>query len=105
MKGKGFGSFNMLSTLLLVGLSVASTAASAISRQIQLGDIEYFVPPEPAWKLNKWNISAQNEEFIPLTVVKLKGAPTEASIISALEEYEKDDVWTKHFTQSMFRIL
>ncbi|GKU07434.1 glutamyl-trna amidotransferase subunit a [Fusarium langsethiae] len=87
-----------MTPVFILGLIYISSATASVSRQIQLGDLEYFVPPEPAWKLKGWNASAHNGDFTPLTVVKLSEAPTEVRISHALKEYEKDDVWTKHFT-------
>jgi hypothetical protein len=87
-----------LSTLLL-GISYVATVSASVSRQIQLGKYEYFVPPTPAWKLDSWNVSAEHDEFTPLTVVKLNGTANTARVSSALREYEDDDVWTKAFAQ------
>lgn len=87
-----------LSTLLL-GISYAAAVSASVSRQIQLGKHEYFVPPTPAWKLDSWNVSAEHDEFTPLTVVKLNGTANVARVSSALKKYEDDDVWTKAFAQ------
>ncbi|RGP60987.1 glutamyl-trna amidotransferase subunit a [Fusarium sporotrichioides] len=89
-----------MTPVFIIGLICISGAAASVSRQIQLGDIEYFVPPEPVWKLQDWNASAHNDEFTPLTVVELNDTATEARISHALKQYEKDDVWTKHFTNN-----
>jgi hypothetical protein len=91
------------STLVLGIFYLAGVSASSVSRQIQLGDHEYFVPPSPAWKLDSWNASADHaDEFTPLTVVKLNQTANAEHVASALGEYEKDDVWTKEFTQGEF---
>ncbi|KAF4345754.1 glutamyl-tRNA(Gln) amidotransferase subunit A [Fusarium beomiforme] len=91
------------SSLLLGLFYLACVSASSVSRQIQLGDHEYFVPPTPAWTLDSWNVSADHaDEFTPLTVVKLNGTASEEAIVSELGEYEKDDVWTKEFTQALY---
>jgi hypothetical protein len=89
----------MALSILLLGISYISAVSASVSRQIQLGEYEYFVPPTPAWKLDSWNVSAEHEEFTPLTVVKLNGTANAARVSSALEEYEDDDVWTKSFAQ------
>ncbi|KAF5620711.1 monocarboxylate transporter 4 [Fusarium sp. NRRL 25303] len=70
--------------------------------QIQLGDNEYFVPPTVAWRLNSWNASADADEFTPLTVVELNQTANVERVSSALGEYEKDDVWIKEFTQTLY---
>ncbi|KAH7262788.1 hypothetical protein BKA59DRAFT_505813 [Fusarium tricinctum] len=90
-----------LSTLLL-GISYVAAVSASVSRQIQLGKHEYFVPPTPAWKLDSWNVSAEHDEFTPLTVVKLNGTANTARVSSALKEYEDDDVWTKAFAQAIY---
>ncbi|KAM0296943.1 hypothetical protein ACHAPM_010129 [Fusarium culmorum] len=88
-----------MTPFLILGVLYIAGVAASVSRQIQLGDLEYFIPPEPAWKLKDWNVSAHNDEFTPLTVVGLSGLPTNGRISLAAKAYEKDDVWTKHFTQ------
>jgi hypothetical protein len=89
----------MALSILLLGISYISAVSASVSRQIQLGEYEYFVPPTPAWKLDSWNVSAGHEEFTPLTVVKLNGTANAARVSSTLEEYEDDDVWIKAFAQ------
>ncbi|KAF4435214.1 Glutamyl-tRNA(Gln) amidotransferase subunit A [Fusarium austroafricanum] len=90
------------STLALGVFYLVTASASSVSRQIQLGDHEYFVPPNPTWKLDLWNTSAEHGEFTPLTVVKLNQTANGERVASALGEYEKDDVWTKSFTQALY---
>lgn len=90
------------STLVLGIFYLAGVSAASVSRQIQLGDHEYFVPPTAAWKLNSWDASVSADEFTPLTVVKLNRTANAERVASALGEYEKDDVWTKEFTQGKF---
>ncbi|KAJ4251864.1 hypothetical protein NW762_011161 [Fusarium torreyae] len=91
------------STLALGIFYLATVSASSVSRQIQLGKHEYFVPPTAAWKLDSWNTSAECEdEFVPLTVVKLSESANAARVASALSKYEKDDVWTPYFTQAIY---
>ncbi|KAL6922844.1 hypothetical protein FSST1_000118 [Fusarium sambucinum] len=90
--------FVLTSSLLYITGVVAS-----VSRQIQLGDLEYFVPPEPAWKIKDWNFSAPGEEFTPITVVNIIEDPKGLLNIShSLEGFEKDDVWTEHFANVMY---
>lgn len=86
------------STLVLGVFYLAGVSAASVSRQIQLGDHEYFIPPTAAWKLDSWNASV-SDEFTPLTVVKLNQTANAERVASALETYENDDVWTKEFTQ------
>jgi hypothetical protein len=90
------------STLVLGIFYLAGVSAASVSRQIQLGDHEYFVTPTAAWKLNSWDASVSADEFTPLTVVKLNQTANAERVASALGEYEKDDVWTKEFTQGKF---
>ncbi|KAH7144798.1 amidase signature domain-containing protein [Fusarium sp. MPI-SDFR-AT-0072] len=90
------------STLVLGIFYLAGVSAASVSRQIQLGDHEYFVPPTAAWKLDSWNASADADEFTPLTVVKLNQTANAERVASALGDYEKDDVWTKEFTQALY---
>ncbi|KAF5022967.1 hypothetical protein F66182_4979 [Fusarium sp. NRRL 66182] len=82
---------------------LAAASASSVSRQIELGDCEYFVPPTAAWKLDSWDTSAEHEdEFTPLTVVRLNQTVNAASIASALTKYaEVDDVWTPSFAKTL----
>ncbi|KAF5701595.1 glutamyl-tRNA(Gln) amidotransferase subunit A [Fusarium mundagurra] len=90
---------------LVVGIFCFVTlgvSAASVSRQIQLGDHEYFVPPTAAWTLDSWDAEVGAEEFTPLTVVKLNGTANAERVASALGEYEKDDVWTKEFTQALY---
>jgi hypothetical protein len=89
------------STLVVGIFYLAVVSAASVSRQIQLGDHEYFVPPTAAWTLDSWDADADAEEFTPLTVVKLNGTANAERVAAALGEYEKDDVWTKEFTQGM----
>ncbi|KAG5764035.1 hypothetical protein H9Q72_007882 [Fusarium xylarioides] len=90
------------STLVVGIFYLAGVSAASVSRQIQLGDHEYFVPPTAAWKLDSWNVSADADEFTPLTVVKFNGTANAERVASVLGEYEKDDVWTKEFTQALY---
>ncbi|KAI1063483.1 hypothetical protein LB506_012788 [Fusarium annulatum] len=90
-----------LSTLVLGVFYLAGVSAASVSRQIQLGDHEYFVPPTAAWKLDSWNASV-GDEFTPLTVVELNQTANVERVASALETYEKDDVWTKEFAQALY---
>ncbi|KAJ4033223.1 hypothetical protein NW761_012655 [Fusarium oxysporum] len=90
------------STLVLGIFYLAGVSAASVSRQIQLGNHEYFVPPTAAWKLDSWDVSVSADEFTPLTVVKLNQTANAERVASALGEYEKDDVWTKEFTQALY---
>ncbi|CEI42154.1 unnamed protein product [Fusarium venenatum] len=95
----------MKSVLPLSLLCITSVVAS-VSRQIQLGDLEYFVPPEPVWKIKDWNFSAPGEEFTPITVVNIIEDPTGLLNIShSLEGFEKDDVWTEHFANANSSVM
>lgn len=93
---------------LTVGLLQASlTTAASVSRQIQLGSDEYFLPPTPAWKFDSWSAKDLNgdDEFVPLTVVTLEDKTVKAeSIVSVLDKYNAtDDVWTSYFTEGKQR--
>ncbi|KAF4971550.1 hypothetical protein FZEAL_9834 [Fusarium zealandicum] len=90
------------SLLALFYLAVAS--ASTVSRQIQLGDDEYFLPPTAAWKLESWDVDAKHtDEFTPLTVVNLNDTADAARVSLALKKYdEADDVWTASFAQVLY---
>lgn len=89
--------------LLVLGIFVAVASALSVSRQIQLGDHEYFVPPTASWKLESWVYKNGTEEFVPLTVVHLNDTVNAASVASVLVEYEKDDVWTASFAEGKFQ--
>ncbi|UZP46539.1 hypothetical protein NXS19_014351 [Fusarium pseudograminearum] len=91
-----------MTPFLILGVLYIAGVAASVSRQIQLGDLEYFIPPEPAWKLKDWNVSAHDGEFTPLTVVGPSGLPIDGRINLAAMAYERDDVWTKHFTQVLY---
>ncbi|KAJ4181844.1 hypothetical protein NW755_010843 [Fusarium falciforme] len=84
---------------LVLSIFVAVASALSVSRQIQLGHYEYFVPPTASWKLESWDYKAGTDEFVPLTVVHLNDTVNAASVASALVEYEKDDVWTASFAE------
>lgn len=77
--------------------------AASISRHVQLGDHEYFLPPQAAWSFSGWHQSLLNssDELIPLTVVHLNNStPDPEHIQTTLEKYRKtDDVWTPDFTE------
>ncbi|QPC72143.1 hypothetical protein HYE68_002895 [Fusarium pseudograminearum] len=88
-----------MTPFLILGVLYIAGVVASVSRQIQLGDLEYFIPPDPAWKLKDWNVSARDDEFTPLTVVGPSGLPIDGRINLAAMAYERDDVWTKHFTQ------
>ncbi|KAF5543968.1 glutamyl-tRNA(Gln) amidotransferase subunit A [Fusarium mexicanum] len=90
------------STLVVGIFYLAGVSAASVSRQIQLGEHEYFVPPTVAWKLDSWNASADVDEFTPLTAVKLNETANAERVASVLGEYEKDDVWTKEFAQVLY---
>ncbi|KAM5341166.1 hypothetical protein ACJ41O_015275 [Fusarium nematophilum] len=77
-----------------------SVASASVSRQIQLGDNEYFVPPTTAWKLESWD---SDDEFTPLTVVHLNDTPNAARVATVLNEYkDTDDVWTPSFAKVLY---
>ncbi|KAF4435586.1 Glutamyl-tRNA(Gln) amidotransferase subunit A [Fusarium acutatum] len=90
------------STLVVGIFYLACVSAASVSRQIQLGDHEYFVPPTAAWTLDSWDVSVDAEEFTPLTVVGLNQTANAERVASVLGEYEEDDVWTKEFTQVLY---
>ena len=92
--------FLTLARLAAFQSSLAS--AAYISRQIQLGSNEYFLPPTPAWSFENWSSGAvkSNDEFIPMTVVELNGSASPWDVAEVLKRYESDDdVWTPSFTE------
>ncbi|KAF4466356.1 Glutamyl-tRNA(Gln) amidotransferase subunit A [Fusarium albosuccineum] len=94
----------MASLLVQLGLFYLATAsASLVSRQIQLGENEYFLPPTSSWKLKSWDSDGFKDEFTPLTVVQLKDTANAERVAAALEQYNKtDDVWTPSFAQVLY---
>lgn len=91
---------------VVLGISwVCSLAdAASISLHVELGNHEYFLPPQPAWSFSAWDHSLlnSNDDLIPLTVICLNTSNPDASLIkSTLDKYrEVDDVWTPHFMDS-----
>lgn len=86
----------------LAAFQASLASAACISRQVQLGSDEYFLPPAPAWSFENWdsNIMKSNDDFIPLTVVKLSSTAAPRDVAEVLNRYEgDDDVWTPSFTQ------
>lgn len=92
--------------MLVAGLAISwvcgLVGAASVSRHVQLGSHEYFLPPQPAWSFSEWEKSLVNsdEEFIPLTVVHLNSTNRGTESIKAtLDKFRwADDVWTPAFT-------
>lgn len=89
----------------LAALFVSIVSAKVVSRQIQLGQHEYFMPPSASWKVPSWDSNllqnATVDEFVPITVMNLNGTKNDANIRAMLDKFNAtDDVWTSSFTQS-----
>ncbi|KID65350.1 glutamyl-tRNA(Gln) amidotransferase, subunit A, partial [Metarhizium hybridum] len=89
----------------LAALFVSIVSAKVVSRQIQLGQHEYFMPPSPSWKVPSWDSNwlqnATVDEFVPITVMNLNGTKNDANIRAMLDKFNAtDDVWTSSFTLS-----
>ncbi|KAK7413375.1 hypothetical protein QQX98_007752 [Neonectria punicea] len=95
-----------LSFFVLLGILRLSLASVlSISRQVQLGDHEYFVPPTAAWKLDSWDSdkTSNHDGFVPVTVVDLNGTASASRVRSVLDKYDDvDDVWTSSFAQALY---
>ncbi|BCR90953.1 uncharacterized protein ACHE_60839S [Aspergillus chevalieri] len=96
--------------MLVAGLAISwvcgLVGAASVSRHVQLGSHEYFLPPQPAWSFSEWEKSLVNsdEEFIPLTVVHLNSTNRGTESIKAtLDKFRwADDVWTPAFTNALY---
>lgn len=91
-----------LTLIRLAAFQSSLASAAYISRQVQLGSDEYFLPPTPAWSFTNWSSDAvkSNDEFIPLTVVELNSSASPRDVAEVLQRYETDDdVWTPSFTE------
>lgn len=92
--------FSLLARFSLLALPLVS--ALSVSRQIQLEDVDYFVPPEAAWNLDAWDSKDVNgtDEFVPLSAITLNGTANAQRVRAMLEAYNTtDDVWTPSFSQ------
>ncbi|KAK9438002.1 glutamyl-tRNA(Gln) amidotransferase [Metarhizium brunneum] len=91
----------------LAALFVSIVSAKVVSRQIQLGQHEYFMPPSSSWKVPSWDSNllqnATVDEFVPITVMNLNGTKNDANIRAMLDKFNAtDDVWTSSFTQILY---
>lgn len=95
---------SLAASLKLVALNLSIAAAASVSRQILIGSDEYFLPPTAAWKLDSWcDDASSKEEFTPLTVVRLNGTASSATVGAVLEHYTAiDDVWTPEFAKCVY---
>ncbi|KAF5120173.1 Glutamyl-tRNA(Gln) amidotransferase subunit A [Metarhizium anisopliae] len=89
----------------LAALFVSIVSSKVVSRQIQLGQHEYFMPPSSSWKVPSWDSNllqnATVDEFVPITVMNLNGTKNDANIRAMLDKFNAtDDVWTSSFTQN-----
>lgn len=93
---------SMFNALVLLLLTVATDAFS-VTKQVQLGDHDYFLPPAAAWSLTSWsrNATSSKDEYLPASVVHVNTSQVTAeSLRTALEVYNTtDDVWTESFTK------
>lgn len=83
-------------------LFISAAAATVVSRQVQLGKYEYFVPPTPAWNLRSWNTTTGKNrgDLVPITVLSFNGTADSEAVKRILNTYEtSDDVWTSSFTE------
>lgn len=76
----------------------------SISRQVRLGNVEYFVPPTESWHIEDWDpavLGAETEgDLVPLTVVTLADQNDDEKLEDILRGYaERDDVWNSMFEQ------
>lgn len=92
----------MLVVALAVSWVCGLAGAASVSRHVQLGSHEYFLPPQPAWSFSAWEsgLVDSEEELIPLTVVHLNSTSQGTDSIKAtLDKFRwADDVWTPAFT-------
>lgn len=91
-----------LASIKLAAFQSSLACAAYVSRQVQLGSEEYFLPPSPAWSFANWSSDAveSNEEFVPLTVVELNRRASSRDVAEVFRRYESDDdVWTPSFTE------
>lgn len=88
---------------LAISLIFGFVEAASVSRHVQLGNHEYFLPPQAAWSFSGWRQGLLNssDELVPLTVVHLNNStPDPEHIQTTLKKYqETDDVWTPEFTE------
>ncbi|KAI9898060.1 hypothetical protein N3K66_006420 [Trichothecium roseum] len=103
-----------LLALLHSGSVVAASAVAggmSISRQVRLGNVEYFVPPTASWHVEDWDpavLGAEAEgDLVPLTVVALTvvtltDQDDDEKLEDILRDYaERDDVWNSMFEQAI----
>ena len=88
--------------LWLAVSQLCHAAEASLTYQVDLGGIGYFLPPRETRRLEGWQDAEVPgaDEFVPLTVVTLDGAPDADSVAAALQKYgEEDDVWSPAFTE------
>jgi len=92
----------MLVAVLAISWVCGLAGADSVSRHVQLGSYEYFLPPQAAWSFSGWKQSlvSSDEELLPLTVVHLNSTSQGTESIKAtLDKFRwTDDVWTPAFT-------
>ena len=75
--------------------------AASITLHVELGNHEYFLPPQAAWSFSSWDHSLVNssDDIIPLTAIRLNTSNPDANLIKAtLDKYQDvDDVWSPHY--------
>lgn len=91
--------------LALAASQLCLAAEASSTHQVELGGTSYFLPPHETRRLEGWEDAEVPgaDEFVPLTVVTLDGAPDADSVAAALQKYgEEDDVWSPAFTEGRF---
>ena len=98
----------LLAVLLGIPWLCRLANAASISLHVELGNHEYFLPPQAGWSFSGWNQSLVNssDDMIPLTVIQLNTSEPDAVLIKkTLDKYQEvDDVWTPYFMDSKSNI-
>lgn len=93
----------MLVAVLAISWVCGLAGAASVSRHVQLGKYDYFLPPQPAWSFSGWEdvLVKSDEKLIPLMVVHLNSSSRSMnSIKPTLDKFRSvDDVWTPDFTE------
>lgn len=73
--------FTLAVVLGMFGVCSLADAAS-ISLHVELGNHEYFLPPQVAWSFSSWDHSLINssDNLIPLTVIHLNTFNSDANL-------------------------
>ena len=95
---------------VLALLQAGAATAVSISRQVQVGNVQYFVPPTEAWRIEDWKPEIMNlateDDLIPLTAVTLGDTYDGNNLSRTFDEYEQqDDVWSRPFGHGKLSFL